>query len=120
MLKDNGDQEEGHTSQGKNQGDAALGNQSKEDPARFIDDALLVAPRLHDEPQHQQQDQHPGDGGGHHLKEEHDIFLELSEKPEEPLPEVLIKELDLQNARWKQRVAELKKVSVVNLTLAVH
>ena len=41
------------------------------------------------------------------------------ERQEESLPEVLIKELDLQNARWKYKIAELKEVEVVNLTLAV-
>ena len=35
------------------------------------------------------------------------------------LPEVLVRELDLQNARWKNKIAELKEVEVVNLTLAV-
>ena len=35
------------------------------------------------------------------------------------MPEVLVRELDLQNARWKNKIAELKEVEVVNLTLAV-
>ena len=47
------------------------------------------------------------------------VFVERREKPEEDLPEVLVKELDLQNARWKNKIAELKEVEVVNLTLAV-
>ena len=45
--------------------------------------------------------------------------MERREKPEEALPEVLVKELDLKNARWKNKIAELKEVEVVNLTLAV-
>ena len=48
-----------------------------------------------------------------------DVFRELTERQEESLPEVLVKELDLQNARWKYKIAELKEVEVVNLTLAV-
>ena len=47
------------------------------------------------------------------------VFVERREKPEEALPEVLVRELDLQNARWKNKIAELKEVEVVNLTLAV-
>ena len=47
------------------------------------------------------------------------VFVERREKPEEALPEVLVKELDLQNARWKNKIAELQEVEVVNLTLAV-
>ena len=47
------------------------------------------------------------------------VFVERREKPEEALPEVLVKELDLKNARWKNKIAELKEVEVVNLTLAV-
>ena len=63
--------------------------------------------------------QPPGDPDEAQPEELDGVFVERREKPEEALPEVLVKELDLQNARWKNKIAELKEVEVVNLTLAV-
>ena len=60
-----------------------------------------------------------GDPAEAHSEEIDGVFVERREKLEEALPEVLVKELDLQNARWKNKIAELKEVDVVNLTLAV-
>ena len=62
--------------------------------------------------------QPPGDPDEAQPEELDGVFVERREKPEEALPEVLVKELDLQNARWKNKIAELKEVEVVNLTLA--
>eukprot|EP00434_Breviolum_minutum_P005938 symbB.v1.2.005236.t1/scaffold302.1/size234775/5 len=68
------------------------------------------------------------DPAGSHQKEEGDPEEAHQEEIEgvfgkeerkEALPEVLVRELDLQNARWKNKIAELKEVEVVNLTLAV-
>ena len=61
----------------------------------------------------------PGDPDEAQQEELDGVFVERREKPEEALQEVLVKELDLQNARWKNKIAELKEVEVVNLTLAV-
>ena len=49
---------------------------------------------------------------------EKDVFTELYEKPGEEIPEA-IKELYLQNARWKHKIADLKEMNVVNLTMAI-
>ena len=92
----------------------------QEDPDRFIEDDELVAPRLASENVPHQDDLQPqGDLERSQPVEEKDVFQERKERQEEALPEVLVKELDLQNSRWKHKIAELKEVEVVNLTLAV-
>ena len=77
----------------------------QDDPDRFISDSELVAPRLASENVQHQGDQLPQ---ADQPVEEKDVFQEKRERQEEALPEVLIKELDLQNARWKHKIAELK------------
>ena len=52
-------------------------------------------------------------------KDEKDVFTALYEKPGEEIREVTIKELDLQNARWKHKIADLKEMNVINLTVAL-
>ena len=92
----------------------------QDDPDRFISDSELVAPRLASE-----NVPHQGDPllQADQPVEGEDVFHERKERrrkgQEESLPEVTIKELDLQNARWKHKIAELKEVEVVNLTMAV-
>ena len=78
--------------------------QQQEDPDRFIEDDELVAPRLASENvPHQNERQQQGDPERSPPEEEKDVFRELVDRQEEMLSEVLIKELDIQNARWKQR-----------------
>ena len=92
----------------------------QEDPDRFIEDDELVAPRLANENVPHPDDLQPqGNLERPQPVDEKDVFQERKERQEEAVPEVLIKELDLQNARWKHKIAELKEVEVVNLTLAV-
>ena len=92
----------------------------QDDPDRFISDSELVAPRLASE-----NVPHQGDPllQADQPVEGEDVFQERKERrrkgQEDLLPEVIIKELDLQNANWKHKIAELKEVEVVNLTMAV-
>ena len=92
----------------------------QDDPDRFISDSELVAPRLASE-----NVPHQGDPllQADQPVEGEDVFQERKERrrkgQEDSLPEVVIKELDLQNANWKHKIAELKEVEVVNLTMAV-
>ena len=92
----------------------------QDDPDRFISDSELVAPRLASE-----NVPHQGDPllQADQPVEGEDVFQERKERrrkgQEDSLPEVIIKELDLQNANWKHKIAELKEVEVVNLTMAV-
>ena len=92
----------------------------QDDPDRFISDSELVAPRLASE-----NVPHQGDPllQADQSVEGEDVFQERKERrrkgQEDSLPEVVIKELDLQNANWKHKIAELKEVEVVNLTMAV-
>ena len=92
----------------------------EEEGHNIFSESELDPPRLASENVPNQEGPQPAGDPEEAQREEIDgVFVERREKPEEALPEVLVKELDLQNARWKKKIAELKEVEVVNLTLAV-
>ena len=92
----------------------------EEEGHNIFSESELDPPRLASENvPNQEGPQPPGDPDADRQEELDGVFLERREKQEEDLPEVLVKELDLQNARWKNKIAELKEVEVVNMTLAV-
>ena len=92
----------------------------EEEGRNIFSESELDPPRLASENVPNQEGPQPqGDPEAAQPEELDGVFVERREKPEEALPEVLVKELDLQNARWKNKIAELKEVEVVNLTLAV-
>ena len=92
----------------------------EEEERNIFSETELDPPRLASENVPNQEDaQSPEDPHEAHPGELDGVFVERREKPEEALPEVLVRELDLQNARWKNKIAELKEVEVVNVTIAV-
>ena len=92
----------------------------EEEGRNIFSESELDPPRLASEnAPNQEGPQPPGDPDADRQEELDGVFLERREKQEEDLPEVLVKELDLQNARWKNKIAELKEVEVVNMPLAV-
>ena len=92
----------------------------EEEERNIFSETELDPPRLASENVPNQEDAQSPEGPHEaHQGELDGVFVERKEKPEEALPEVLVRELDLQNARWKNKIAELKEVEVVNLTLAV-
>ena len=46
-------------------------------------------------------------------------FVEGPRKEEEPLSEVMIRELDIKNKRWEEHVSDLSDIQIQNLTMAV-
>ena len=92
----------------------------EEEGRNIFSETELDQPRLASENVPSQEDAQSPEGPHEANQGELDgVFVERREKLEEALPEVLVRELDLQNARWKNKIAELKEVEVVNLTLAV-
>ena len=47
------------------------------------------------------------------------IFVEGDQKDEEPLPEMLVRELEIRNKQWEEYVRDLSDVQIQNITMAV-